>query len=264
MEWLRSVSKSRRQRIMSHFSTTLLFKKLAFAVPCPSGQAESLANGLLITNIKVRLDYELKFINLVDTTVILKTMKKLKLIGLMPLAMAFGLVTTITSSCEYDQPTPEYDGKWLTQKTVAVSAGFTKSNYTLEITDNRFTETFFEGVYQYKYPEPGTFVSIEGSISVSDSSMKFTPAKISFSSFYFKTSVLSAPYKVYSGGDPDFQTIFNSLDWPTCKYQVAFSVENDKLILKADKDSDGLFTGFDETTTYTKQAVLEVKAPPPF
>ncbi len=49
---------------MSHFSSTPLFKKLSFAVPCPSGQAGSLANGLLKTNIKVRLEYELKFSNL--------------------------------------------------------------------------------------------------------------------------------------------------------------------------------------------------------
>lgn len=193
-----------------------------------------------------------------------QNMKKINISEIIRLIFSLSVVLFFGSTCTHDddEPIPDYEGKWLTEKTIAVSSGFTKSNYTLEITDNQFSETFFEGVYQYKYPGSGTFVSIEGSISVSDSSMKFTTSKISFSSFDLRTSVLSAPYKVYSSGDPDFQTIFNSLDWPTCKYQVAFSVENEKLTLKADKNNDGLFTGFDETTTYTRQAVLEVKAPP--
>lgn len=190
-------------------------------------------------------------------------MKKLNFRRIIRLFFALSVVLFFGSTCSDDEePTPEYEGKWLTEKPIAVSTGFTKSNYTLEIADNHFTETFFEGVYQYKFPGSGTFVSIEGAISASENTMKFTPSKISISSFDLRTSVLSSPYKVYLSGDSDFQTIFNSLDLPTCKYQVEFSVSKNILTLKADKDNDGLFTGFDETTTYSRQSVLEVKAPP--
>lgn len=189
-------------------------------------------------------------------------MKKINFSEIIRLIFSFSVVLFFCSTCTHDdEPIPDYEGKWLTEKTIAVSSGFTKSNYTLEITNNQFIETFFEDVYQYRRPGSGTFVSIEGFISVSGNTMKFTPSKISLSSFDLGTSVLSAPYKVYSKGDQDFQTIFNSLDWPTCKYQAELSISNDILTLKADKDKDGLFTGFDETTTYTKQAVLEVKVP---
>ena len=190
-------------------------------------------------------------------------MKKLHFRRIIRLILALSVVLFFGSTCtDDDEPTPDYAGKWLTEKTIAVSSGFTKSTYTLDIIGHQFTETFFEDVYLYKYPDPGTFVSIEGSISTSGSSMKFTPYKISLSSFDLRTSVLSAPYKVYSNGDQDFQNIFNSLDLPTCKYQAEFSISNDILTLKADKDKDGLFTGFDETTAYTRQSVLEIKVPP--
>jgi len=173
------------------------------------------------------------------------------------------LISIINTSCQDDnEVTPDYAGKWLTEKTIAVSAGFTKINYTLEIKDNHFVETFFEDVYQYKYPNPVKFVSIEGSVSVSGNLMKFTPSKFSFANFEVRTSVLSEPYETHLKGEQNFETIFNSLDLPSCKYEVEFSVNADVLSLKADKNGDGSYTGFDETISYAKQSILEVKMPP--
>lgn len=188
-------------------------------------------------------------------------MKNLSQRKVVQLIFALSLILFFTACKDKDEPTPEYVGKWLTEKTIAVSSGFTNVNYTLEITANHFIETFFQDVYQYKNPGSGTFVSIEGSISVSGNSIKFTPSKISLSIVDLRTSILSKPHKVYLIGDSDFQSFFNSLDFPSSRYPAEFSINNDTLILKADKNSDGAYTGFDEVNTYIKKSILEVIVP---
>ena len=71
----------------------------------------------------------------------------------------------ISSSCVDDnEPIPDYEGKWVTEKPIAVYSGYTKVYYSLEITDNHFVETFFEDVYRYQYPNPGTFVTDRKSV----------------------------------------------------------------------------------------------------
>lgn len=188
-------------------------------------------------------------------------MRNLKFIRLLPSVLVIILITMISSCVDDNEPIPDYAGKWVTEKTVAVSSGYTKVNYSLEITDNHFVETFFEDVYRYQYPNPGKFVTIEGSISVSGNVIEFTASKISFSNYDIRTSVLSDPYETHLKEDQNFQTIFDSLDFPTSEYQVEFSIDNDMLILQADKDNDGAYSGFDELITYTKKSILEVSAP---
>ncbi len=167
----------------------------------------------------------------------------------------FGLIfiVIICSSCKNnDEVTPEYEGKWMTVKPIAGSSGFVSVNYSMTITDHTFIETYLGDIYRYTYPDPGKFVTIEGTISTSGNIMNFTPHKISYSNYNVDTSIVSEPYETITDKDPYFEVIFKNLVMPTSNNHVEYLIVDNQLILNADYNKDGIYTD-NEKLVYTRQ-----------
>jgi len=180
-------------------------------------------------------------------------MRDLKFREIFRFAIVLMALFIFSSTCKNDdEVSPDYVGKWITAKTVPVSTGFTKVNYTLTLTDNSFTETFLEDVRSSTFPNTPPFVTIEGFITISGNNMNFLPKKISFSNYNSATATVPEPYLSYTDKDQDFNAIFEGLDFTTCSHQVEFGLVDNQLIQKMDINEDGSFAE-NEKFVYTKQ-----------
>jgi hypothetical protein len=162
------------------------------------------------------------------------------------------ILTTITIlSCDNNNEVPpEYAGKWLTEKPIAVTTGYLSIKYYLELTQNEFKETFIQPP-QTAYSK-GNQISLEGTVSVSGNFLKLTIHKLSISSYNPTTGAFSEPYETYTYKDEDFGFVSPYLGLSTSNHQFEFSVIDGKLICKFDYDMDGIYSE-NEKTIYSRQ-----------
>ena len=93
---------------------------------------------------------------------------------------------------------PDYVGKWMTAKTIAASTGFTLIDYSLTLTNHTFIETFLTNIHQSTPTYPGTFVTMEGTVSVSGKTMKLIVHQVSYSTYNASTKTASEPHETYA------------------------------------------------------------------
>ncbi len=180
-----------------------------------------------------------------------KTMKNLKLTRLIYLIFGVILIAINTSSCkDNDEPTPDYVGKWMTTKPYPGSSGYVSVNYSLTLTDHTFIETFL--VPDRSSYNPGRFVTIEGSISISGNIMKLVVHKVSHSTYNSATSTASEPYETFTFEDKDFGFTFEGIGMSTSNHQVEYGMVDNQLIIKVDYNMDGIYSE-NEKSVYTRQ-----------
>lgn len=173
-------------------------------------------------------------------------MRTLKFMRLAPFFAGVILTTLIISSCGNDNEIPpEYVGKWVTEKPIPLSAGYTSVKYYLELTQNDFKETFI-------VPPQHNQISLEGTVSVSGNILKLTIHKLSISIYDPTTGAVSEPYETLTYKDEDFGFVSPYIGMSTSNHQVEFSLIDGKLILKFDYDMDGIYSE-KEKTIYSRQ-----------
>jgi hypothetical protein len=178
-------------------------------------------------------------------------MIKLKFIRSASFILGVILTTIIISSCDDDNKVPpEYVGKWVTEKPIAVATGFLSIKYYLELTQNEFKETFIQPP-QTAYSK-GNQISLEGTVSVSGNILKLIIHKLSVSHYDSTTGTFSEPYETHIYKDQDFGFESGSLGMPTSNHQVEFSLIDGKLICKVDYNRDGIYSE-NEKTIYSRQ-----------
>jgi hypothetical protein len=166
---------------------------------------------------------------------------------LAPFILGVILTTLIISSCgNENEVLPEYAGKWVTEKPIAVATGYTSVKYYLELTQNEFKETFIIP------PQTNKQTNLEGKVSVSGNIMKLTIHKLSISNYNPTTGAFSDPYETYYYKDEDFGFISPYLGLSTSNHQFEFSLIDGKLICKFDYDWDGIYSET-EKTIYSRQ-----------
>ena len=161
-------------------------------------------------------------------------------------------ILMIPSSCDYDKDTiPDYVGKWVTVKPIAGTHGYVSVNYSLSLTNNTFTETFLTNVGQY--PEKGSFVTMEGSVSVAGNMMKLIVHKLTFSDYNSTTYSASPPYETHIFTDDDFGFIYGGIILSASNHQFEYEISDNQLNLKIDYDIDGDYSELFENIVYTRQ-----------
>jgi hypothetical protein len=161
----------------------------------------------------------------------------------------FGIILTtiIFSSCrDSNEVLPEYAGKWVTEKPIAVATGFTSIKYYLELTQTEFKETFTQ-------PSQNRNQTIlEGTVSISGNILKLVIHKISFSVYDPSNGTYSEPFLSNTYKDEDFGFESPVLGMSTSNHQFEFSLIDGKLICKFDYDRDGVYSET-EKTIYSRQ-----------
>lgn len=179
-------------------------------------------------------------------------MRNLKFIELYRLTAFLIILVILSSSCKKDdEETPDYLGKWMTAKPIAGSTGFVLVNYSLTLIDHTFTETFLTGIYRATPTYPGTFVTMEGSVSVSGKTMKLIVHKLSYSNYNSSTATASEPYETNTFEDKDFGFVFEGIGMSTSNHHVEYGIVDNQLILKVDYNMDGIYSE-NEKSVYTK------------
>jgi hypothetical protein len=177
-------------------------------------------------------------------------MRNLKFTRLLPLVLGIILITMISSSCvDNNEPTPDYAGKWKTEKPYPSTNGYVKVFYYLELSNSEFTEIFVKPTLNAT--STPTQVKIEGSVSATGNILILTPNKLSYSYYNSSTSTAAEPYENYSNKDQDFDLRLDGLILPSSNHKMEYSLTDGKLILKIDYNKDGVYS--ESETVYTKQ-----------
>lgn len=177
-------------------------------------------------------------------------MRKLKLMRSAPFIVGVILTTIIISSCGDDNEVPpEYVGKWLTEKPIALATGYTSVKYYLELTQNEFKETFIQPS-QTAYSK-GNQIHLEGTVSVSGNVLKLIIHKLSVSYYDSTTGTFSEPFEENTYKDQDYGFESERLGMSTSNHQVEFSIIDGKLICKVDYNRDGIYS--ENETIYSRQ-----------
>jgi hypothetical protein len=168
-------------------------------------------------------------------------MRNFKSMRLIPLILVISLISVVNSSCKDDhEPTPDYAGKWITEKPVAVATGYTSIKYYIELKNNEFTETF---IRPSRTPyENSTQLTLEGTISASGKTLKLVIHKLSVLNYNSATCTVSAPYETHTYNDDDFGFEFEGSGLSTSNHQVEYNLIDGKLILKVDYNRNGIYS----------------------
>lgn len=178
-------------------------------------------------------------------------MKNLKSLKFLPLVIVVVLITLNSSSCVDDnEPTSDYAGKWVTEKPIAVTAGYVSIKYYLELTNDEFKETFIRPS-RTSYSN-GDQLSLEGSVSASGKILKLIVSKLSVSNYDPATGIASNPHETLTYKDQDFGFEFEGAGMSTSNHEVEFGLIDGKLICKVDYNRDGIYSE-NEKSIYSKQ-----------
>jgi hypothetical protein len=177
-------------------------------------------------------------------------MNKLNFRKIIRLIFTLLVVLFFCSACnDNDEPKPDYVGKWLTEKPVAVATGFISVKYYIELTENSFTETFIRPS-RSSYSNSDQF-TLKGSVSASGNTLKLIIHNLSLSNYNFATGTLSAPHETHTYKDQDFGFEFEGMINTISNYQVEYSIVDGKIIFKVDYNRDGIYSE-SEKSIYTK------------
>lgn len=178
-------------------------------------------------------------------------MKKLNFRRIIRFTFALSVVLFFGSTCaDNDEPTPDYAGKWETEKPYPSTSGFVKVFYYLELSNSEFTETFVKPTLDATVTP--TQVKIEGLVSITGNILELTPNKLSFSYYNRSTSTAAEPHESYSNEDQNFDLRLDGLISPTSNHKMEYDITDGKLYLKIDYNKDGLYSE-SEKSVYTKQ-----------
>ncbi|WP_321288673.1 hypothetical protein [uncultured Sunxiuqinia sp.] len=97
------------------------------------------------------------------------------------------------------------------------------------------------------------FISIEGSLLVSDSTMIFTAQKISFSRFDITTSTYSEPYQTFTRGKDNIDSMLSGFIFATAGHKTQYHIEQGKLSIAVDYNENGDFSDDHGAFLYTRQ-----------
>jgi len=149
------------------------------------------------------------------------------------------VLIVFSSSCiNDDEVYLEYAGKWFTEKSIAVSSGYVKVKYTLELTSNGFKEIFVRPS-RTSYSDASQ-LTIEGAVFSSGKILKLVVHKLSVSNIN-SAGVVSEPYETHIYGDDDFGFEFVGMGSTISNNNVEYSIEDGKLIFKVDYNRDGIY-----------------------
>ena len=171
---------------------------------------------------------------------------------LAPVFLIAILTIVIIISCENDDEiSPEYVGKWVTEKPIPGAHGFLSVKYYLEFTQNEFKETFIQPIQTQNPNVKGSQIILEGTVSVSGNILKLIIHKLSISNYDSNSGAVSEPYETRTYKDEDFGSEFNYIRI-TSNHEIEYSFVDGKLILKVDENLDGKYSESEEYI-YSKQ-----------
>ncbi len=155
-------------------------------------------------------------------------------------------------SCNKDEDYLPYPGRWMTTKGIPVSNGYTAVRYYLELSENRFIESFvdYDQRQEINYPK---YVSIKGSVFVAGDIMTFTPEELSYSTYDENTSTHSEPYAVYTKERDNIGSMLSGFILLTAGHHVQYTVTGDKLTLKVDYNRNDDFSDDHPAYSYDRQ-----------
>jgi len=154
-------------------------------------------------------------------------------------------------SCNKDDDYPPYLGRWMTTKGIPVANGYAGVDYYLELSDNRFTESFvdYDQRQEIYYPK---YVSIKGSFSVAADVITFIPEEISYSTYDANTDTHSEPYAVYTKENENIRKMMSEFILAMAGRHAQYTVTGDKLKLRVDNNWNDDFSDDGRADSYDR------------
>lgn len=179
-------------------------------------------------------------------------MKGFQNIGLCRIVLMLFILLLAISSCKNDtDESSGYQGKWKTERAIPSTYGYTKADYFLTISENKYNESFF--ILSSTMYGNLRFVSIDGSISISGTQIQFRPAKLSYYNCNNEKEKIEPPYNIVPYNFQDDGSHLTGLFYPISSYKAEFTFDGKTLNLQIDYDSDGDYSEYVETIVYTRQ-----------
>ena len=155
------------------------------------------------------------------------------------------------SSCKKnDEVNPDYVGTWSAIETM------TESGVSMQYKD---IITFSKGgfndlgqLYDASTSKYIDYVKLNGTISVSGTTMNVKITEIGVSSFDMISGKPTGTIVTYKEGSSQYESLFTTTGQPK-SFKSEYSVSGNKMTIKTDNNNDGDYTDANETTIYTKQ-----------
>lgn len=158
----------------------------------------------------------------------------------------------IISSCKKndDDTYVGYNGKWMTERAIPYIYGYASVSYYLTISENKYNESFY--ILPHSIYDAYEFVSIEGSLSVSDNHMLFKPEKLSYYNCNRKMEKIDPPYSTLPYFEDANGNSLSGLFYPVSNHEAEFLFDGKTLNLQIDYDDDGDYSEYPETIPYAR------------
>jgi len=178
-------------------------------------------------------------------------MKNMLSIRLIRLILAISVVSFLGTTCDdNEEPVPDYVGKWVAEKPIAVAHGYVTIKYYLELTNDGFKETFLRPP-QNSHSD-GDQLTLEGTVYATGKTVKLVIHKLSVSKYDLSSGIASAPHETHTYTDQDFGFNFEGMINSISNHQSEYSLIDGKLTFKTDFNGDGIYDEQDKSV-YTKQ-----------
>jgi hypothetical protein len=154
------------------------------------------------------------------------------------------------SSCRKDTVNPDYVGKW------SAIEIFTENGVSIQYKDiMTFSTGGFNDLGQLYDASTSKFIDyieLNGTISVSGTTMSVMITEIGFSSFDMISGKPTGTIVSYKEGSSQFESLITQSGQPK-SFTSEYSVSGNEMTIKTDNNNDGDYTDLNETIVYTKQ-----------
>ena len=191
----------------------------------------------------------LKTILNIKKSIKMKTMKISKNFKL----LLFGtlLLGTIASCKKDDSDGPkDYVGDWVTEKTVETVEGSLDLKDIVKFKESTFTETV--SMYDPISDEWINMIGRKGDFTAEDGEMDVTITAIGYSTEDDITGYPTGNIVYYKDGTDEFDELLVELEMSK-NYKALYTIEDDKLTLKADDNNNGKYDDEDEVNIFTRK-----------
>ena len=166
------------------------------------------------------------------------------------------ITLSFTSCSKDDSVTPNYYGSWNQSFTQTynnpVNNQVISSQYKETLT---FSKTGFIAFVQFYNPSSKVWIDESkesGTFTVTNNTMNFKVTAIGVSTSNVQTGYPTGTITMNQEGSAEFASYYAASGTPTT-FSYVYSVSDNKLSLMQDLNGDGVYTGTNETSVFTKQ-----------
>lgn len=159
------------------------------------------------------------------------------------------LVFIFSYACKKDEINPDYLGAWAVTGTIRLDT-IMEAKDIMTFSDNSFSD-----IMQIKYPKTNKWIDysgLKGSMSVNGDTMNLEIKEVGLSTWDIISGVYTGNIVYYNDSQSQFLS-YLSISHMEKTSKAEYSISENNLTLKTDKNKDGDYSEIGEVTIYSKQ-----------